>query len=68
VYKRQDIITIDALTGQLTVDAELAGREADIGSNRPDQSGFARPLFAGLRRGAHSAEQGGGLSILEHLS
>ena len=66
--KDGDIITIDALTGQLTVDAELAGREADIGSNRPDQSGFARPLFAGLRRGAHSAEQGGGLSILEHLS
>ena len=66
--KDGDIITIDAISGHLFVEADLADRQADITSYLPDQSGFARPLFAGLRRGAQTAENGGGLSILEHLS
>ena len=66
--KDGDMITIDAITGQLSVDADLSQREPDLQSNFPNASGFARPLFSNLRQGAKTAEEGGGISLLEHLS
>ena len=66
--KDGDMVTIDAITGQLSVDADLSQREPHLESNFPNASGFARPLFSNLRQRAKTAEEGGGISLLEHLS
>jgi len=60
-----DMITLDAVEGVLTVDADLGGRPPLDLSNMPPQRGFARPLFAGLRRAAMGAEAGAGTNPLE---
>ena len=60
-----DIISLDAVSGQLTVDADLSERPAFGPSNQAPQRAFARPLFRALRAASTSAEAGGGLSPLE---
>jgi phosphogluconate dehydratase len=60
-----DMITLDAVEGVLMVDADLGSRTPLDLSNMPPQRGFARPLFAGLRRSAVGAEAGAGINPLE---
>jgi phosphogluconate dehydratase len=59
-----DMITLDAVTGQLHVDADLDARILPAISNRPQVNAFGRPLFASLRGNAATAEQGGGVNPL----
>ncbi len=55
-----DIITLDAVSGELRVDADLTARpvKTDFVLNT---GGFGRPLMAGMRQQAGDAEQGGGV-------
>ena len=59
-----DMITLDAVTGQLHVDADLDARILPAMTNRPQVTTFGRPLFARLRGNAATAEQGGGVNPL----
>ena len=64
--KDGDMITLDATTGRLSVDAELDAREA---SAAPAAVGaFGRELFADMRDHAAPAEQGGGINMLRRYS
>ena len=62
-----DIITLDAVSGELRVDADLTARPV-----KTDfvliTSGFGRPLMAGMRQQAGDAEQGGGVCVLNHMT
>jgi len=58
-----DIVTLDAVSGELSVDADLETRPVQVSNSAPE-TGFARPLFAEFRRNAFSAEQGAGLNLL----
>ncbi|KEI72522.1 phosphogluconate dehydratase [Endozoicomonas elysicola] len=53
-----DVITVNAVTGEITVEADLSSREA----SRPDLSdlhhGYGRELFNGCRQSVSSAEEG----------
>ena len=62
-----DIITLDAVSGQLRVEADLTARpvRADFVLN---SGGFGRPLMAGMRQQAGDAEQGGGVCVLNHTT
>ena len=61
-----DMITLDATTGRLSVDADLDAREA---SAAPAATGaFGRELFADMRDHAAPAEQGGGINMLRRYS
>ena len=62
-----DIITLDAVSGELRVDADLTARpvKTDFVLNT---SGFGRPLMAGMRQQAGDAEQGGGVCVLNHMT
>jgi len=62
-----DVISLDAITGQLFVDADLVARPLKT-EFAQDERGFARPLFASLRQGAVGAEQGGGMTVMGCLS
>ena len=57
-----DMITLDAATGVLSIDADLTGR-AHAPAN-PPQGGFGRELFSDMRDQAASAEDGGGINLL----
>lgn len=63
-----DIITLDAASGKLETDADLASRDQIAASNMAPRRGFARPLFQSLRHHAASAEQGGGLNPGRNMS
>ena len=57
-----DIITLDATSGVLSIDADLSGRpHADA---NPFDGGFGRELFSDMRDQAASAEDGGGVNLL----
>jgi phosphogluconate dehydratase len=62
-----DIITLDAVTGALSVDADLSARpsKTDFVLNK---SGFGRGLMAAMRNSAGDAEQGGGVTLLGQMS
>ena len=61
-----DMITLDATTGRLSVNADLDAREA---SAAPAAAGaFGRELFADMRDHAAPAEQGGGINMLRRYS
>ncbi|MGC6473180.1 MAG: phosphogluconate dehydratase [Candidatus Puniceispirillaceae bacterium] len=62
-----DIITLDAVSGELRVDADLTARpvKTDFVLNT---GGFGRPLMAGMRQQAGDAEQGGGACVLNHMT
>lgn len=62
-----DIITLDAVSGELRVDADLTARpvKTDFVLNT---NGFGRPLMAGMRQQAGDAEQGGGVCVLNHMT
>ena len=62
-----DIITLDAVAGELRVDADLTARpvKTDFVLNT---GGFGRPLMAGMRQQAGDAEQGGGVCVLNHMT
>ena len=62
-----DIITLDAVSGQLRVEADLTARpvRTDFVLN---SGGFGRPLMAGMRQQAGDAEQGGGVCVLNHMT
>ena len=62
-----DIITLDAVSGELRVDADLTARpvKTDFVLNT---GGFGRPLMAGMRQQAGDAEQGGGVCVLNHMT
>ncbi len=53
-----DVITVNAVTGEIAVEADLSSREA----SRPDLSdlhhGYGRELFNGCRQSVSSAEEG----------
>ena len=55
-----DIITLDAVFGQLSVAADLSQRPLKTDFVL-DNSGFGRPLLAGMRAQAGDAEQAAGL-------
>ena len=57
-----DMITLDAATGVLSIDADLTGR--DHAPANPPQGGFGRELFSDMRDQAASAEDGGGINLL----
>ena len=61
-----DIITLDAVTGALSVDADLSARppKTDFVLNK---SGFGRGLMAAMRNSAGDAEQGGGVTLLGQM-
>ena len=59
-----DLIRLDSTSGELValVDPETwAGRELRLPDVSAHQHGLGRELFAGFRRLAHGAEQGGGI-------
>ena len=62
-----DIITLDAVSGELRIDADLASRpvKTDFVLNT---GGFGRPLLAAMRQQAGDAEQGGGVCVLNHMT
>jgi len=60
-----DIICLDAVAGRLEVEAPLADRQCAPITTK--QTGFGRELFFGMRRHAHTAEQGAGLNPAEHF-
>ncbi|MGB1960543.1 MAG: phosphogluconate dehydratase, partial [Candidatus Puniceispirillaceae bacterium] len=62
-----DIITLDAVSGQLSVAADLSQRPLKTDFVL-DNSGFGRPLLAGMRAQAGDAEQGGGVTLLGHMT
>ena len=64
--KDGDMITLDATTGRLSVDAELDAREASAAPAAA--SAFGRELFADMRDHAAPAEQGGGINMLRRYS
>ena len=57
-----DMVTLDAATGKLSVDADL-GQRTQVSSN-PFEGGFGRELFSNMREQAASAEAGGGINLL----
>jgi phosphogluconate dehydratase len=57
-----DMITLDAATGKLSVEADLSHRP-QVSSN-PFEGGFGRELFSNMRDQAASAEAGGGINLL----
>ena len=57
-----DMITLDAATGVLSIDADLTGRPHAPAN--PPQGGFGRELFSDMRDQAASAEDGGGINLL----
>ena len=65
--KDGDIITLDAVSGQLDVEADLDARPLPPMSNREPKESFGRPLFASLRGKSAPAEQGGGVNPLMNL-
>lgn len=58
-----DILTLDAVSGQLTCQADLSDRPPFAPNHLP-QTGFGRGLTALMRGTACDAEQGAGLSML----
>ena len=61
-----DLITLDATTGILSVDADLDGRE--VAAAPLADCAFGRELFADMRDHAAPAEQGGGINVLRRYS
>ena len=57
-----DMVTLDAATGRLSVDADL-GQRSQVSSNS-FEGGFGRELFSNMREQAASAEAGGGINLL----
>lgn len=53
-----DMITIDADTGELHVDANLDERESPVADLSGNETGTGRELFAGFRQQVSGAEQG----------
>ena len=62
-----DMITLDAVSGRLNVDADLSARPTNTNSNS-NNWGFARPLMRGMRQQASDAESGGGVNILRQMA
>ena len=62
-----DMITLDAVSGRLNVDADLSARPIYTNSNS-NNWGFARPLMRGMRQQASDAESGGGVNILRQMA
>ena len=62
-----DMITLDAVSGRLNVDADLSARPIYTNSNS-NNWGFARPLMRGMRQHASDAESGGGVNILRQMA
>ena len=59
-----DIITLDAVTGQLLIDVDpeaFAARDAAIFKSNQTRIGFGRDLFGTFREGCASAETGAGV-------
>jgi phosphogluconate dehydratase len=65
--KDGDIITLDAVSGELNVVADLEARPLPAIANQAPQEGFGRSLFASLRGKSAPAEQGGGVNPLINL-
>lgn len=60
-----DVVTLDANAGILTVDADLASRDAS--QITVETSGFGRGLFAALREQAATAESGAGINLVGNI-
>ena len=58
-----DMITINAITGEMTTDAPLGQRDAVTSYKAMNAAGFGRGLFKDYRANVGSAEKGGGLKL-----
>ena len=58
-----DMITINAITGEMTTDAPLSQRDAITNYKSMNATGFGRGLFKDYRANVGSAEKGGGLKL-----
>ena len=58
-----DMITINAITGEMTTDASLSQRDAITNYKSMNATGFGRGLFKDYRANVGSAEKGGGLKL-----
>ena len=58
-----DMITINAITGEMTTDAPLSQRDAITNYKSMNAAGFGRGLFKDYRANVGSAEKGGGLKL-----
>ena len=58
-----DIVTINAITGEMTTDAPLGQRDAVTSYKAMNAAGFGRGLFKDYRANVGSAEKGGGLKL-----
>ena len=59
-----DVVTIDAVSGEMTTDAPLETREAVTDYPAMKAQGFGRGLFASYRQNVGTAEEGAGLKLL----
>ena len=58
-----DMVTINAITGEMTTDAPLGQRDAVTSYKAMNAAGFGRGLFKDYRANVGSAEKGGGLKL-----
>ena len=58
-----DMVTINAITGEMTTDAPLGQRDAVTSYQAMNAAGFGRGLFKDYRANVGSAEKGGGLKL-----
>ena len=58
-----DMVTINAITGEMTTDAPLGERDAVTNYKAMNAAGFGRELFQDYRANVGSAEKGGGLKL-----
>ena len=58
-----DMVTINAITGEMTTDAPLGQRDAITNYKSMNAAGFGRGLFQDYRANVGSAEKGGGLKL-----
>jgi phosphogluconate dehydratase len=60
-----DVVTIDAGSGTMSVDADLDSRPGPAADVASHQAGMGRELFALFREHSHGAEQGAGIFGME---
>ena len=59
-----DFLTLNAITGELFTQTDLANRTSQQNVNSSDSRGFGREIFSVLRQNSSNAEMGGGINSL----
>lgn len=59
-----DMVTIDAISGEISTPADLSKRTPITNYASANQAGFGRNLFASYRQTVASAESGGGIKLV----